>query len=104
MYVSAPETNPRVETVLVVDLGSEHSRLIARNVRESRVYSEVVSPGALLKRLRSSSVKGVIFSAGPGAGETDRCRLLSSCSLAATPQPWVSCSDSTESLPDGFRL
>lgn len=105
MYVSAPETNPRVETVVVVDLGSEHSRLIARNVRESRVYSEVVSPGALLKRLRSSSVKGVIFSAGPGAGEdrsvSSAIELLVSSN---TPALWVSCSDSTESLPDGFRF
>ena len=105
MYVSAPETNPRVETVVVVDLGSEHSRLIARSVRESRVYSEVVSPGALLKRLRSSSVKGVIFSAGPGAGEdrsvSSAIELLVSSN---TPALWVSCSDSTESLPDGFRF
>ena len=34
----------RQETVLILDYGSQYTQLIARRVRECRIYSEVVSP------------------------------------------------------------
>ncbi len=56
-----------LETILIVDFGSQVTQLIARRVREAGVYSEVVpfhSAAEALDRLRP---KGVILSGGPAS-------------------------------------
>ena len=53
------------ELILVLDFGAQYNQLIARRVRESNVYCEVVpcsiSPAEVLKR----NPKGIIFTGGP---------------------------------------
>ncbi len=53
------------DTVLVVDFGAQYARLIARRVRESHVYSEIVPSTITIEEIRARRPKGIIFSGGP---------------------------------------
>ncbi len=64
---SQPDTSPLRETVLIIDFGSQYSRLIARRVRESRVYCELISHSAPWETVESLNPKGVILSGGPAS-------------------------------------
>lgn len=55
------------QTIVVVDFGSQVTRLIARRVREAGVYAEVVSPMNAAARIASPEVRGVILSGGPAS-------------------------------------
>jgi len=55
------------EAVTVVDFGSQYSWLIARRVRECRVYCEVVPHDAPWESVASSQPRGFILSGGPGS-------------------------------------
>jgi GMP synthase (glutamine-hydrolysing) len=60
-----PPTAP--ETVLVLDFGSQYSQLIARRVREAKVYCELVPGTAPIERLRELNPRGLILSGGPAS-------------------------------------
>ncbi len=53
--------------VLVVDLGAQYAQLIARRVREARVYSEIVAHDASPEELRARRPVGIILSGGPAS-------------------------------------
>ena len=55
------------ESILVVDFGSQYSRLIARRVRESRVYCEIVPHDAAWEQVAHLNPRGVILSGGPAS-------------------------------------
>ncbi len=60
------------EAIVVVDFGSQYSRLIARRVRECHVYCEIIPHDAPLDQLKHLTIKGVILSGGPSSVyETD---------------------------------
>ena len=63
----APDTDLKglEEGIVVVDFGSQYSRLIARRVRELRVYCEIVPPDATWDQVAHINPKGVILSGGP---------------------------------------
>ncbi len=56
-----------LEKILIVDYGSQYSRLIARRVRELEVYTEIVSFDSDIEVFQDPSVKGVILSGGPSS-------------------------------------
>ncbi|MBI2872895.1 MAG: glutamine-hydrolyzing GMP synthase [Chloroflexi bacterium] len=55
------------EAVVVVDFGSQYSRLIARRVRELRVYCEIVPHDATWEQVAHLQPKGVVLSGGPAS-------------------------------------
>jgi len=57
--------------VLVVDLGGQYSQLIARRVREARVYSELVSHRASAEELRRRNPVALVLSGGPASVYAD---------------------------------
>jgi len=61
----------RLDTILVLDFGGQYCHLIARRVRENRVYSEIVpcdiSPDDVERMRLKFNVKGLILSGGPSS-------------------------------------
>ena len=55
------------ERVLIVDFGSQVTKLIARRIRELGVYSEVITPKEINKLKDYNKVKGIILSGGPSS-------------------------------------
>ncbi len=55
------------EAIAILDFGSQYSRLIARRVRECRVYCELLPASTTLAELRRLNVRGVILSGGPNS-------------------------------------
>ena len=53
------------ETVLVLDFGSQYTQLIARRIREQRVYSVVHPFDYPVAKIRRLAPKAIIFSGGP---------------------------------------
>ena len=56
-----------VDTVVVVDFGSQTAQLIVRRVRELGVYSELVPHDAPAERVAALAPKGIILSGGPAS-------------------------------------
>lgn len=59
------------DTVLVVDFGAQYAQLIARRVREARVYSEIVPRTMPLEEMLAKRPSGIIFSGGPASVHVD---------------------------------
>ena len=57
----------RRPAIVILDFGSQYSELIARRVRETEVYSFVMSHTITLAQLRELSPKGIILSGGPNS-------------------------------------
>jgi GMP synthase (glutamine-hydrolysing) len=54
-------------SILVVDYGAQYAQLIARRVRECKVYSEIVPHDTSLEALRARKPSGLILSGGPSS-------------------------------------
>ena len=55
------------DRIIIIDFGSQVTKLIARRVRELGVYSEIITPRQLLNLANYNSIKGIIFSGGPSS-------------------------------------
>jgi GMP synthase (glutamine-hydrolysing) len=53
--------------ILIIDYGSQYTQLIARRVREARVYSEIHPPTRSLEWIRAWQPTGIILSGGPNS-------------------------------------
>ncbi|MBS0014376.1 MAG: glutamine-hydrolyzing GMP synthase [Desulfobacterales bacterium] len=53
--------------IVVIDFGSQYNQLIARRVREQKVYCQIEPPDIEIKRLQSLNPEGIILSGGPAS-------------------------------------
>jgi len=53
------------DKIIIIDFGSQLTKLIARRVRDLGVYSEIIQPKDLFRQKISDNTKGIIFSGGP---------------------------------------
>ncbi len=57
----------QTEKILVLDFGSQYTQLIARRVRESKVYSEIFPFNSPIGKIIKFSPKGIILSGSPSS-------------------------------------
>ena len=55
------------QIIVILDFGSQYSELIARRIRETQVYSEVLSYRTTADQLRQLKPQGIILSGGPSS-------------------------------------
>jgi GMP synthase (glutamine-hydrolysing) len=55
------------QSIVVLDFGAQYSQLIARRIREEKVFSVVLPFNASLEEIRSYSPVGIILSGGPSS-------------------------------------
>ncbi|MDQ7815485.1 MAG: glutamine-hydrolyzing GMP synthase [Melioribacteraceae bacterium] len=53
------------QKILILDFGSQYTQLIARRVRESKVYSEIHSHNYPIEKIKDEKPSGIILSGGP---------------------------------------
>ncbi|HEY55094.1 MAG TPA: glutamine-hydrolyzing GMP synthase [Dehalococcoidia bacterium] len=63
------EAKPKLEreAIIVIDFGSQYSMLIARRVRECKVYCELLPPDTPWEKIAPLKPKGFILSGGPAS-------------------------------------
>src|SRR5580658_3709786 len=55
------------ELVLILDFGSQYTQLIARRIREQRVYCEIHPCTLPLEQIRSLEPRAIVLSGGPAS-------------------------------------
>ncbi len=55
----------RENKILILDFGSQYTQLIARRIREAKVYSEIHPHNFPLEKIKAMNPKGIILSGGP---------------------------------------
>ncbi|MFN3739994.1 MAG: glutamine-hydrolyzing GMP synthase [Thermodesulfovibrionales bacterium] len=55
------------QRILILDFGSQYTQLIARRIRESKVYSEIFPFNVSIEKIRAFHPEGIILSGGPSS-------------------------------------
>ncbi|MBC8278866.1 MAG: glutamine-hydrolyzing GMP synthase [FCB group bacterium] len=57
----------RQEIIVIIDFGSQYTQLIARRLREAKVYCEIHPFNTNIEKIRSLNPKGLVLSGGPAS-------------------------------------
>jgi len=63
----SPKGTARRDLILILDFGSQYTQLIARRVREQKVYSEIHPFNIPISKIRELAPRGIILSGGPSS-------------------------------------
>ncbi|MBL7962091.1 glutamine-hydrolyzing GMP synthase, partial [bacterium] len=63
------------ETIIILDFGSQFTQLIARRIRELKVYCEIHPFNTSVEKIRSLKPFGIILSGGPSSVYDDKAPL-----------------------------
>ena len=75
-------TDKKIDTILVLDFGSQYTQLIARRVRENDVYSEILPWDISEDKIKEVKPVGIILSGGPNSVTKSY-----TCLLYTSPSP-----------------
>ena len=53
--------------ILIIDFGSQFNQLIARRVRENKVFCQIMPPNTSIRKIRKLNPEGIILSGGPSS-------------------------------------
>lgn len=56
-----------MEKILVLDFGGQYNQLIARRVRDHKVYAEILPYTVDIETIKANNYKGIIFTGGPNS-------------------------------------
>ena len=54
-------------SIIVLDFGSQYTQLIARRLREDKIYCEILPYHTSVEEIKARNPKGVILSGGPSS-------------------------------------
>jgi len=54
-------------SIIVLDFGSQYTQLIARRLREERVYCEIIPYYSTVDEIKAKNPQGIILSGGPSS-------------------------------------
>ncbi|UUW92229.1 glutamine-hydrolyzing GMP synthase [Nocardioides sp. WV_118_6] len=90
---AAAENQPEHDhdLVLVVDFGAQYAQLIARRVREARVYSEIVPHTMPVAEMVARNPKAIILSGGPSSVYAEGAPTIDPAIFSAGPAVFGMC-------------
>jgi GMP synthase (glutamine-hydrolysing) len=65
--INLRHSSVETQSIVVLDFGAQYSQLIARRIREEKIFSVVLPFNASLEEIRSYSPVGIILSGGPSS-------------------------------------
>jgi len=65
--INLRHSSVETQSIVVLDFGAQYSQLIARRIREQKIFSVVLPFNASLEEIRSYSPMGIILSGGPSS-------------------------------------
>ena len=73
------------DLVLILDFGSQYTQLIARRIRELKVYSEIHPFNIPFSRIKEMAPKAIVLSGGPSSVYEGRSRPSIAPAASASP-------------------